>query len=319
MSKLYVGIDIGGTLTKLGLVDENGDSDHQTEFRTRHYPDLKDYQQKIVDTVKELDELVPEHDVQGIGIGAPNANYFRGTIEHAANLSFKGIVPMVEDIQRMTGLPAVITNDANAAALGEMKYGNAKEMKNFIVITLGTGLGSGIVVDGKLVYGHDAAAGELGHVQVVPGGRLCGTGNRGCLEAYVSSTGLKRTIMYLLADTLQDSVFRSKSFNDLHGHEITQAAEEGDPIAVEAFAMTGRILGEQLANFVAFSQPEAFFLLGGLAKAGKWIFDPAREAMEKHMLEVYKGKVKVLPSGMEGNNAAILGAAAMIHHELETA
>lgn len=317
MSGLCVGIDIGGTLTKVGLVNESGECVTQTDFRTRKFPDFNDFLKKTVETIETLKREADVNDLLGIGIGAPNANYFRGTIEHAANLVWKGVIPLVDEMKHLTDLHTVITNDANAAAIGEMKYGNAKGMKNFIVITLGTGLGSGIVIDGKLVYGHDAGAGELGHVMVEEGGRMCGTGKRGCLEAYVSSTALKRTIMYLLADTLEDSIFRGISFNDLHGHEITEAAENGDPIAIKAFEMTGHILGEQLANFVAFSQPEAFFLLGGLANAGKWIFEPTQRSMEENLLEVYKGKVKILPSGMPAKNAAILGAAAMILHEKE--
>jgi glucokinase len=187
-------------------------------------------------------------------------------------------------------------------------------MKDFIVITLGTGLGSGIYSNGNLIYGHDAMAGELGHTMIKEGGRICGTGRRGCLEAYVSSTGLKRTVFYLLSDSMEDSVLRSISFNDLHGEHITKAAEDGDSIAIEAFRMTGEILGKQLANFVAFSHPETIFLLGGLAKAGKWIFDPTIKYMEENLLPYYKGKVKIEPSGMINKNAAILGAAALVWH-----
>ena len=318
MKEYVTGIDIGGTLTKIGLVDKDGNCPVQTEFRTQSEPEFDKYLQKINQQIGSLrDELKEENSIKGIGIGAPNANYLRGTIEHAPNLLWKGIVPLTDDLNKITGLPVAVTNDASAAAIGEMKYGNAKGMKNFIVITLGTGLGSGIVVDGMLVYGHDAGAGELGHVMIKEGGRMCGTGKRGCLEAYVSSTGLKRTIMYMLADTMDDSVFRSVAFDDLHGKDITKAAEEGDPIAIRAYHMTGEILGKQLANFVTFSQPEAFILMGGLANAGKWLFEPTQRAMEGNLLEVYRGKVKILKSGMHEKNAAILGAAALIWQELE--
>ena len=253
----------------------------------------------------------------GIGVGAPNANYYRGTIEHAANLLWKGVVPFTDELKKRYDLPIHITNDASAAAIGEMIYGNATDMKDFMVITLGTGLGSGIVANGQLIYGYDSQAGELGHVMIEKGGRLTGLGRRGGLEAYVSSTGLKRTVFFLLCDMMDESVLRDYSYHELHGELITQAAENGDPIAQAAFEMTGRILGEQLANFTTFSHPEAYFLLGGLAKAGKWIFEPTKKHLEDNLLPFYQGKVKLLPSGMMDKNAAILGAAALVwnHHE----
>ncbi|WP_258104758.1 ROK family protein [Marinoscillum sp. MHG1-6] len=311
--KLAVGIDIGGTLTKVGLVDREGELFVHEDFSTVKYEDFGEYLDHLQKLVQELrGKLDFEHEIVGYGVGAPNANYYRGTIEYAANLKWKGVVPFSEEFGKRFDHPVYITNDASAAAIGEMIYGNAQNMKDFMVITLGTGLGSGIVCNGKLVYGFDSQAGELGHVVIDPNGRMTGLGRRGGLEAYVSSTGIKRTVFHLLSDSLEDSVLRNYSYNNLHGETITKAAEDGDPIAIKAFEMTGRILGEQLANFTTFSHPEAFFLLGGLAKAGEWIFEPTRRHLEGNLLPFYKGKVKLLPSGMLKKNAAILGAAALV-------
>ena len=319
MSKrIAVGIDIGGTLTKVGLVDLEGNLYGNLEFSTTDFPDFDDYLGELVGKIEYLEsQLRGECEIVGIGIGAPNANYYRGTIEHAANLVWKDLIPFVEKLKRHRDLPIYMTNDANAAAIGEMVYGKARGMTDFMVITLGTGLGSGIVANGQLIYGHDAMAGELGHVLIEEGGRKCGTGRRGCLEAYVSSTGIKRTVFYLLADSLDESVLRNYSFRDLHGEVITKAADKGDEIAREAFRMTGEILGKQLANFVAFSHPEAIFLLGGLAKSGKWIFEPTERYLDQYLLPYYKDKVKLLPSGMMDKNAAILGAAALVWDHLD--
>jgi glucokinase len=310
--KIAVGIDIGGTLTKVGLVDDAGNMYGNLSFPTTGYQNFDDYLKVLYDKIEQLKaENSQEAEYVGIGVGAPNANYYRGTIEHAANLDWKGIVPFVDKIRQYYDLPVYMTNDANAAAIGEMIYGEAQGMQNFIVITLGTGLGSGIVSNGKLIYGHDGMAGELGHIMIDPNGRMSGL-KKGGLEAYVSSTGLKRTIFFLLSQTMAPSKFRDISFNDLHGEEITRLAEEGDPIATEAFRMTCEILGQQLANFVSFSHPEAIFLLGGLAKSGKWIFEPTQKYLEENLLPFYRGKVKLLPSGMIDKNAAILGAAALV-------
>lgn len=311
--KLAIGIDIGGTLTKLGIVDREGHLYAETKFPTKDYADIEGYLDKVKVMVEALRQKIDfDYSLVGIGVGAPNANFYRGTIEHAANLLWKGVVPFTEKMKKRYDLPVYMTNDASAAALGEMIYGEAKGMQDFIVITLGTGLGSGIVANGRLVYGFDSQAGELGHVVIDKHGRLTGLGRRGGLEAYVSSTGLKRNVFFLLSERLEASPLRDIAYNDLHGEAIMQAAEDGDVIAQEAFAMTGKILGEQLANFASFSHPEAFFLLGGLAKAGKWIFDPTKEHLEKNLLPFYQGKVKLLPSGMMGKNAAVLGAAALV-------
>ncbi len=314
---IAVGVDIGGTLTKVGLVDREGNQYGNLDFKTTDYPDFDDFLNELTNKIEFLKAQVrKDFEIVGIGIGAPNANYYRGTIEYAANLVWKNVLPFVEKFKDKYDLPIYITNDANAAAIGEMVYGKAHGMKDFIVITLGTGLGSGIVTNGQMVYGHDAMAGELGHVLIEEGGRRCGTGRRGCLEAYASSTGIKRTVFYLLADSLEDSELRNYSFRDLRGEIITKAAENGDNIAKEAFRMTGEILGKQLANFVAFSHPEAIFLLGGLAKSGKWIFEPTEKYLDQYLLPYYKGKVKLLPSGMIDKNAAILGAAALVWDHL---
>lgn len=315
---LAAGIDIGGTKTKLGLVNESGECVVDMNFRTKEYPDFEAFLDKTIQSVHELVESCASPvNLLGLGIGAPNASNARGTIEYAPNLYWKGIVPLLEKLKLRMEVPMKVTNDANAAALGEMLFGNAKGMKDFIVITLGTGLGSGVVSNGNIIYGYDGFAGEFGHFAMLPeDGRMDGLGVRGGLEAYVSATGLKRTVMYLICKYTDKSRFRRIAFNDLHGEEITEAAEEGDPIALKAFEYTGEILGKALANFTLFSQPEAYFLVGGLANCGKWIFEPAQKHMEQNLLQMYKGKVKILPSGMAGKNAAISGAAALIWQEV---
>lgn len=316
--KAAIGIDIGGTRTKVGIVDRHGELLADTDFSSTEHEIFEDFLDELKVHIEALRKKAsPDLELVGIGVGAPNANYYRGTIEYAANLLWKGIVPFTEKLKERYDLPIAITNDASAAAIGEMIYGKASEMKDFIVITLGTGLGSGIVSNGRLIYGYDSQAGELGHVMIEKNGRMTGLGRRGGLEAYVSSTGVKRTVFFLLCDLMEDSVLRDYAYNDLHGEIITKAAEDGDPIARKAFEMTGQILGEQLANFTAFSHPEAFFLLGGLAKAGKWIFEPTQKHLEKNLLPFYKGKVKLLPSGMMDKNAAILGAAALVWDHLK--
>ncbi len=316
--KVAIGVDIGGTLTKVGIVDLDGNMYGHTEFSTQKGKDFKQFLDELVHTFNHLvEKSSADLEVVGMGVGAPNANYYRGTIEHPANLKWKGILRVTEELQKRFDKPVHITNDANAAAIGEMVYGEAKGMQDFIVITLGTGLGSGVVSNGKLVYGHDSQAAELGHIVIDYNGRWTGLDRRGGLEAYVSSTGLKRNVFFLLCDSLKDSVLRDYSFNDLHGEIITMAAEEGDPIAREAYELTGKYLGRALANFTTFSHPEAFFLLGGLAKAGKWIFEPTKKYMDEYLLPFYKDKVKLLPSGMMDKNAAILGASALVWDHLK--
>jgi glucokinase len=312
--ELVLGIDIGGTKTKMGLVTKAGECLESTYFRTKEYPNLDDFLDKITATSHELKSNLPQDSkIIGCGIGAPNASGRSGTIENASNLAWKGTVPLIDKLKNRIDIPMKITNDANAAAMGEMLFGSAKGMTDFIAITLGTGFGSGIVINGQLVEGHYGFAGELGHVDMTIGdGRATGLNVHGGLEAYVSATGLKRTILYMMCKYLDESRFRNIAYNDLHGEEITQAAEEGDPIALKAFDYTAKILGMALANFTAFSQPEAFILMGGLANSGKWIFDPLSIYFEKHLLDVYKGKVKLLRSGMPEKTAAVCGAASMI-------
>ncbi|MCR9063195.1 MAG: ROK family protein [Cytophagales bacterium] len=311
---LVIGIDIGGTKTKIGLVNKAGETLANTFFRTKDFPDLDSYLNQITATVDELKKSFTEPiSILGCGIGAPNASSKHGTIENASNLIWKGTVPILQKLNERMSMPMKIMNDASVAALGEMLFGNAKGMTDFIVITLGTGFGSGIVANGKLIDGYDGFAGELGHIDMTLGdGRVTGLGVKGGLEAYVSATGLKRTIMYMQSKYIDESRFRDIAFNDLHGEDITKAAEEGDPIALKAFDYTAKILGLALANFTAFTQPEAFFLLGGLVNSGKWIMDPLQVYFEEHLLGVYKGKVKLLHSGMEGKTAAIAGAASLI-------
>jgi len=311
---LAIGIDIGGTKTKIGLVNRDGHCLEDTFFRTKEYPNLEDYLDKIKSTVDEIKSKYPEDlNILGCGIGAPNASSRNGTIVNASNLNWKGTVPILDKLNERMPMPMKIMNDASAGALGEMLFGNAKGMKDFIIITLGTGFGAGIVANGKLVDGYDGFAGELGHIDMTIGdGRLTGQNVRGGLEAYVSATGLKRTILYMMCKYMDESRFRDIAYNDLHGEEISKAAEEGDPIALKAFDFTADILGMALANFTAFTQPEAFFLMGGLVNSGKWIFDPLHRYFEEYLLEFYKGKVKLLQSGLPGKTTAICGAAALI-------
>jgi glucokinase len=261
--------------------------------------------------VERVESLGTEVRILGIGAGAPNGNFYRGTIEHAPNLVWKGVIPFVELMEKAFGIPAVVTNDANAAALGEMLFGDARELRNFIMITLGTGLGSGLVVDGKLVYGEDGFAGELGHVRAMDNGRQCGCGKRGCLETYVSATGIKRTVFELLAEENIESDFRKIPFSKLKPKLITAMAEKGDPIAIKAFEKTGYLLGRSLADSVAHLSPSTIFLFGGLAKAGKWILDPTVKSMEEHLLPIYQNKIRIRPSALLNKNIAVLGAAAL--------
>lgn len=311
---LAVGIDIGGTKTKIGLVDREGYCVSHNYFRTKHFSDFDGF----LDQIKiEIDQQVASYkgevNLIGCGIGAPNASSKNGTLEHAANLKWKGVVPIVSLLNKRIDLPLRLMNDASAAALGEMLFGNAKNMTDFIVMTLGTGLGAGIVANGQLIEGYDGFAGELGHTDMTIGdGRLTGLNVRGGLEAYVSATGLKRTILHLLCKYMDESRFRNIAYNDLHGEDITQAAEEGDPIALKAFDYTAKVFGMALANFTAFTQPEAIFLLGGLVNSGKWILDPLEKYFEEYLIEVYKGKVTLLLSGLPDKTPAISGAAALI-------
>ncbi len=309
--KLSVGIDIGGTNTSFGLVDESGRIVARGNISTRNNSDFQDYVNQVSDGIRQLLEQTNDAELSGIGIGAANGNYFSGCIENAANLPWKGLVKIVEAFENQFGVPVFLTNDANAAAIGEMVYGGAKGMTDFIEITLGTGLGSGIVTGGKMLYGHDGFAGECGHVIVERGGRDCGCGRKGCLETYVSATGVVRTATELLAKRNIDSELRSIPNSELTALKVSQAAARGDAIAKEVFEFTGEMLGRALADFVAITSPQAIFLFGGLAKAGEILFEPTRRAMEANMLNIFKNKTQVLPSQL-GDNAAILGASALV-------
>ena len=317
MKKVVAGIDIGGTFTKLGIVDQEGRVYAETSISTDTHKDIDTYMVDLARAVRKLlREQEGKQELAGIGIGAPNGNYYRGVIEYAPNLNWKGMIPFVEMFKTHFDIPIVLTNDANAAALGEMMYGGARNMTDFIVITLGTGLGSGIVVNGKVVYGHDGFAGEMGHVSVVENGRQCGCGKKGCLEAYVSATGIVRTVYELLALHTDDSQFRKIPFEKLTAKDISDAASQADPIAMKAFDVTGKTLGRTLADVVALFSPEAIFLFGGLSNAGDHIFKPAKAYMEENLLSIYRDKVKILPSGLTETNAAVLGSAGLIWKEI---
>lgn len=316
---VVIGIDIGGTFTKIGVADRSGTLYYENSIKTDLYEDPNSFVNAIHELVVEFSSSNKGvFSLKGVGIGAPNGNYYTGHIEFAPNLVWRGVIPFAQIFNSKLNLPVALTNDANAAAIGEMVFGAAQHMKNFLMITLGTGLGSGLVVNGGLVYGHDGFAGELGHVCAVENGRLCGCGKRGCLETYVSATGIKRTVFELLASETHPSVFRSIAFKDLEASQIYDAAEKGDPIAIKAFKITGKMLGKTLADTVAHISPQAIFLFGGLALSGKWIFDPAKKAMEENLLEIFKGKIKILPSALLNKNIAVLGAAALIWNELDS-
>ncbi len=314
MEKPYlVGIDVGGTNTIFGIVNADGNVLLKSAVKTGTHDDVNLY---INDVYNELIPLVNEiggiEKIKGIGVGAPNANFYSGNIEYASNLKWKGIVPFAKLMSDKFGLPTVLTNDANAAAIGEMTYGIARGMKNFIMITLGTGVGAGIVIDGKLVYGHDGFAGELGHTIIVRNnGRSCGCGRTGCLEAYASANGVARTAREILEASKGESLLRNISVDIISSKDVHDAALRGDRLALEVFEFTGKILGEAFADFITFSAPEAIVLFGGLTKAGDYIRKPIVDYMEKSVLPLWKGKVKVLFSHLKGADAAILGASAL--------
>ncbi len=311
---VVLGIDIGGTNTKFGLVSETGKLFLEKSISTVGHKDINEYISYIHKEVDQNTNSEKLH-IKAIGIGAPKGNYYTGNMEFASNLPWHGIIELCALFKEEFNLPSILTNDANAAAIGEMLFGGARDMKNFIMITLGTGLGSGIVVNGKVVYGYDGFAGELGHTTVFPEGRECPCGKKGCLETYASATGIERTLFELMANDLTPSELRKISFKKIDAKMISEAAGEGDKLALKAFDFTGQILGMKLADAVAHTSPEAFFLFGGLASAGKLIFEPVKKYMEHYLLSVFKGNVKILPSSLQGKNIAVLGAAALAWHE----
>ena len=296
MEKPYViGMDMGGTNTVFGVVDARGTVISKSAIKTGTHTDVNLYIQDLYDEmIKLIDTAGGVEKFKGIGVGAPNGNYYTGNIEFAPNLPWKGVIPFAKSMAEKFGIPVALTNDANAAAIGEMTYGVARGMKNFIMITLGTGVGSGIVIDGKLVYGHDGFAGELGHTTAIrENGRLCGCGKKGCLETYCSATGVARSAREILASSTQESLLRNIPVDSITSKDVFEAAMEGDEIAKDIFAFTGKILGQILADFVAFSAPEAIVLFGGLSKAGELIMNPIRQSMEDELLPLWKGKIKL--------------------------
>jgi len=317
MKPYVIGLDLGGTNSVFGIVDSRGDIKATTAIKTGGYTNTEDYVDACVTALQPIIEQVGGLEtIKAMGIGAPNANYYTGTIEYAPNLPWahNGVVPLAKMFSdRLGGIPVAMTNDANAAAIGEMVYGVARGMKNFIVITLGTGVGSGIVVNGQLLYGSDGFAGELGHVTMVRGekGRLCGCGRTGCLEAYCSATGVARTARELLATTDRPSLLRDLNPEEITSLDVSIAAGKGDELAKEIYEFTGKMLGEACADFAAFSSPEAFIFFGGMVKAGDLIMNPIREAYDAHVLKIFKGKAKFLISGLDGASAAVLGASAV--------
>lgn len=320
MKKLVAGVDIGGTYTTCALVDEFGKIYASDKFRTTDFTDFSLFVAAIKDTITELSvHLAEQHVLEVIGIGAPNGNYYTGEIEHAANLIWKGKLPLAKELSNLfDGIKVIVTNDANAAAIGEMMYGAAKGMKNFVLVTLGIGLGSGIVIDGNVVYGHDGFAGELGHIRVVhENGRTCGCGRTGCLETYASATGLKRTAVELMGQTEDPSKLRDIPVSKLTSNDIILAANAGDMIARKTFNITGEILGEALSNLVALISPEAIFLFGELSQAGDLILVPTKKAMEQNLMPLWKNKIKLIMSSIDCELAPILGASALAVKELQ--
>lgn len=317
MRQYALGIDLGGTGTKFGLVDEDGQVLRSDSIPTQQYPDIVEYCDVLCAGLKRLVEAegLTMGDLAGIGCGAPDANFYTGCIEQATNLPWKGVVPLAKLISERMGVKCTVTNDANAAAQGEMIYGSARGMKNFIVITLGTGVGSGIVTDGKLLYGHDGFAGELGHCKVdySGNGRLCGCGQRGCIEAYASATGVARTAKEIITATTQPTLLRQlPDIDHITSKDVFDAAEQGDLVAKQIFDYTGHLLGMKMADYVHFSSPEAIILFGGLTKSGHWIMDPIREAFEQSLMPLWKGKIPVYVSILKDSDAAILGAASLV-------
>lgn len=314
MKPYVIGLDLGGTNSVFGIVDSRGDIKATTAIKTQGFDNVNDYVKAAVDALQIIIDQVGGIDkIKAMGIGAPNGNYYNGTIEKAPNIVWgKGIVPLAKLFSDALGIPVAITNDANAAAIGEMTYGVARGMRNFIVITLGTGVGSGIVVNGQLVYGSDGFAGELGHVTMVrENGRMCGCGRKGCLEAYCSATGVARTAREMLQTSDEPSLLRDLKPEDITSLDVSIAAGKGDALAHKIFEFTGKMLGEACADFATFCSPEAFVFFGGLTKAGNLIMEPIQRAYDEHVMNVYKGKAKFLISGLEGSSAAVLGASAI--------
>lgn len=311
MQDLALGIDIGGTNTSLGLVNKRGDILARASLLTTESELLEVYIQKMADTAKELMNNVKEGRVVGVGIGAPNGNFYTGEIANAANLPWKGVIPLANLVENHLHLQVTVTNDANAAAVGEMMYGAARGMKDFFMVTLGTGVGSGFVANGQLIYGHDGFAGELGHTIAVRDGRLCGCGRKGCLERYCSATGIVLTAKERLEESGVESALR-KYTDTLSAKLIYGAAVKGDELALDIFDYTAKILGQSLADIVAITSPEAIILFGGLANSGPVLLTPTKKYLEENLLNIFQNKVKIIPSELPNADAAILGASALV-------
>ena len=310
MQTVALGIDIGGTNTSFGLVDKEGSIVARGHMSTRSHPDFDTYLVALVKALQPLLKPNSEYTIAGVGVGAPNSNYYTGEIDRAPNLPWPGVIPFAKILQDKISLPVTITNDANAATIGEMIYGSAKDLQDFIVITLGTGLGSGVVANGKLVYGHDGFAGEIGHMIAIPGGRDCGCGRKGCLERYASATGIVLTANEWLRERREESILHHET--RLTAWSIHTAALKGDKLALELFDYTAKILGETLANAAVVTSPKAFILFGGLAQAGDLLMIPTKKYMEANMLQILKDKVQILSSSLPDADAAILGASALV-------
>ena len=310
-----IGIDIGGTNTKFGIVNHRGEISNDGNIDTFKHDKVEQFVDELYKVSQPaIQNVGGEKLIKGIGIGAPNGNYYTGTIDYAPNLQWEGIIPLAKLITDKFNKPCTLTNDANAAAVGEMMYGAARGMRDFIMITLGTGVGSGIVANGQLIYGHDGFAGELGHTIIRPEGRLhWGTGMHGCLEAYASATGIAITAREML-DNYPDekSLLRDSRYDEITSKKVFEAASKGDRIAKDVFTLTGGILGEALANFIMFSSPEAIILFGGVTKAGNLLMDPVKDSMEKNLLPIFQNKVKLIFSELKESDAAILGASALV-------
>lgn len=313
MKPYVIGIDMGGTNTVFGIVDARGVVLASSSIKTAKHNNFDDYVDELYTEMQRLIDTVDAKDkIHGIGIGAPNANYYTGEITDGVNLPWPTPIPLAQKISDKFGIPCTVTNDANAAAIGEMTYGAARGLKDFIMITLGTGVGSGIVINGQVVYGHDGFAGELGHVTIKRNnGRLCGCGRTGCLEAYCSATGVARTAREFLEIRKEPSLLRNIPIEDITSKDVYDAAVAGDQIAKEVFDYTGKLLGEAMADMTVFSSPEAFIVFGGLAKSGELLMRPLREAMDRNMLSIFKGKPKVMLSELKEADAAVLGASAL--------
>lgn len=310
-----IGLDLGGTNSVFGIVDSRGDIKATTAIKTQAYDNVDDYVNASVEALQIIIDQVGGIDkIKAMGIGAPNGNFYTGTIEFAPNIAWAhtGVVPLADKFSKALGIPVALTNDANAAAIGEMTYGVARGMKNFIMLTLGTGVGSGIVANGQLIYGSDGFAGELGHAIVRrENGRSCGCGRAGCLEAYCSATGVARTARELLATTSEPSLLRELEPEKITSLDVSIACGKGDALAQQVFDITGEILGEACADFATFLSPEAFVFFGGLTKAGDLIMNPIKKSYDEHVLKIFKGKAQFLVSSLDGSSAAVLGASAI--------